>query len=113
MRCSVNPSEAITGWYVDPTGVNHGYLQARVGTITAFNAAGAGNGASQGTTLPANNPAGAIAGLYVDAVKVNHGFSALLTAVSPHSTFPLQARLRASERRALASARPGKSLGIK
>jgi hypothetical protein len=66
----INPAGAITGSYFDASGVSHGFLQARDGTITTFDVPGAVNG----TRPVAINPAGAITGSYFDASRVSHGF---------------------------------------
>ncbi len=54
--------------------MNHGFLRARDGTFTTFDAPGAGKGANQGTFASSINPAGAITGTYKDASMVSHGF---------------------------------------
>jgi hypothetical protein len=54
--------------------VFRGYLRAPDGTITTFDAPGAGTGYFQGTYPANNNPAGAITGNYTDTNDVNHGF---------------------------------------
>ena len=86
---SINPEGAIAGFYSDSNGVLHGLLRARDGTITTFDAPGAGTSAGQGTSLNAwtsvvdgLNPAGAITGSYIDGNNVNHGFLR-----DPHGTF--------------------------
>jgi hypothetical protein len=71
---SINPKGAITFWDQDASGVYHGDVRAPDGTITTFDAPGAGTGASQGTQAANINPAGAITGNYVDASAVAHGF---------------------------------------
>ncbi len=59
----INGAEAITGWYVDASGVNHGFLRAPDGTITApIDAPLAGNESGVGTTLFSVNRFGAIVG---------------------------------------------------
>jgi hypothetical protein len=70
----INPAGAIAGYYFDASGLSHGYLRARDGTITTFDAPGAGTGSCQGTIAQSINPAGAIAGYVVDANNVAHGF---------------------------------------
>src|SRR5215469_18649389 len=45
----LNPAGAITGNYSDASSVNHGYVRARNGAITTFDAPGAGTGPGQGT----------------------------------------------------------------
>lgn len=55
----------------------HGFLRTPNGTITTFDAPGAGTGSGQGTfvsTIEGINPAGAISGIYTDANGVFHGF---------------------------------------
>jgi hypothetical protein len=64
----------ITGSYVDANNVNHGFLRAPSGTITSFDAPGAGTSPGQGTFPVSITPAGAITGNYVDASNVTHGF---------------------------------------
>jgi hypothetical protein len=49
-------------------------VRASSGTITTFEAPGAGAGAMQGTVCFSINSAGAIAGTYIDANYVYHGF---------------------------------------
>jgi hypothetical protein len=71
---NINPKGVITGQYVDASGVNHGFLRAKHGTITNFDAPGAGTGTGQGTIAFSNNPADAITGYYIDAGGVYHGF---------------------------------------
>src|SRR5438094_690423 len=70
----INPEGAITGYYTDAGNVNHGFLRAKHGTITAFDAPGAGTGSGQGTFAFSINPNGAITGYYVDSSYVSHGF---------------------------------------
>ena len=60
----------IAGFYLDASCVFHGFLRARDGTITTFDAPGAVNG----TSPSGINPAGAITGTYFDASFVGHGF---------------------------------------
>jgi hypothetical protein len=65
----INPSGAITGHYVDPSGATHGFLRARDGTITTFDAPDD----VRGTYPQAINRAGSIAGYCCDEVTC-HGF---------------------------------------
>ncbi len=59
----INDAGAITGWYVDAGGVNHGFLRAPDGRITApIDGPGAGNESGAGTTLYSVNRFGAIVG---------------------------------------------------
>ena len=71
---SINPSGAVTGWYVDSHNVYHGFVRTPGGKITEFDVPGAGTGAWQGTQATAINPEGEITGHYTDARGVYHGF---------------------------------------
>ena len=64
----------IDGYYVDASGVAHGFLRAIGGQITTFNAPGAGTASGQGTFIGPINPAGAIAGYFLDGSNVYHGY---------------------------------------
>ena len=70
----LNVEGQIAGWYVDANNVYHGYVRAPDGTITTFNAPGAGTGAYQGTLCYGVNPAGETPGVYYDATGALHGF---------------------------------------
>jgi hypothetical protein len=71
----INPAGAIVGAYLEAPGyVDHGYVRAPDGTITVFDAPGAGTGSFQGTLPEGINSEGAIVGNYVDSGGVNHGF---------------------------------------
>ena len=72
---SINPVGAIAGQYSDTSGVFHGFLRSPDGTITTFDAPGAGTAASQGTFVTFTdgiNPVGAIALGFVDASGMFH-----------------------------------------
>jgi hypothetical protein len=74
---SINPVGAIAGQYGDTSGVFHGFLRSPDGTLTTFDAPGAGTAAGQGTFVTfadGINPVGAIAGGYSDASGMFHGF---------------------------------------
>lgn len=74
---SINAKGAIAGQYVDNSGVFHAFLRSPGGTITAFDAPGAGTGSGQGTYITfadGINPEGAISGGYLDSNNVFHGF---------------------------------------
>jgi hypothetical protein len=73
---SINAKGVITGWYGDASNVNHSFVRAKDGTITTFDAPGAGTGPGQGTAAftGATNPAGATTGAYIDSNNVLHGF---------------------------------------
>ncbi|HEY2142894.1 MAG TPA: hypothetical protein VGH06_00950 [Candidatus Udaeobacter sp.] len=65
----INTNGAITGWYVDATNVNHGFVRDRHGAIVEFDVPG-------GTIFQVWSiaPNGAVAGLYLDANNGVHGF---------------------------------------
>jgi hypothetical protein len=65
----INPAGAITGFYVDASSVQHGFVRAPSGTIIEFDPTG-----SIFTNPNAINEPGAITGFYVDASGVGHGF---------------------------------------
>jgi hypothetical protein len=73
---SINPRGSITGFYFDANFVPHGFLRAKNGSFTTFDAPGAGlqAGLRQGTYATSINPGGAITGFYFDANSVPHGF---------------------------------------
>jgi hypothetical protein len=71
---SINSAGAITGTYFTTGVLHHGFLRAPDGTITTFDAPGAGTGFDQGTLPNSINPTGAITGYYSDANSVGHGF---------------------------------------
>jgi hypothetical protein len=72
---SINPGGAIAGYYLDVSGVAHGFLRAPNGTFTTFDAPGAGTTTfPQGTSASNLNPSSAIDGFYIDASNVAHGY---------------------------------------
>jgi hypothetical protein len=72
----INPAGAIVGYYYDANFVAHGFVRDSDGTITTFDAPGAGSvtDSGQGTYPISIDPAGAIAGSTLDASNVYHGF---------------------------------------
>jgi hypothetical protein len=70
----ITPSGAITGAFNDGFNLNHGFLRASDGTITSFDAPGAGTGFQQGTAPMGVTPGGVIMGFYRDPNYVHHGF---------------------------------------
>jgi hypothetical protein len=66
------------GNYMDENFVGHGLIRRPDGTLTTFDAPGAGTGSNQGTGCPGCssgfNQWGAIAATYSDTNYVNHGF---------------------------------------
>jgi hypothetical protein len=71
---ALNSAGAFTGWYVDTGSVSHGFVRAPDGTITTFDAPGAGADPGEGTLAFSINPSGAISGFYVDSSMRDHGF---------------------------------------
>ena len=69
-------------------------MRATDGTLTLFDAPGAGVGSGQGTFPMTNNPANAIVGYYVDNNNVWHGFVAevRLAAAGPQRKFSTSIR---------------------
>ena len=72
---SINTAGDIAGTYTDASGVAHGFVRAANGTITTFDAPGAGPGTGtiRGTVGGSINDTGNIAGMYSDASDVFHG----------------------------------------
>src|SRR5436189_271055 len=70
----LNPAGAITATSLDASNVYHGVLRAPDGSMTTFDAPGAGTGLFQGTLTFGINPAGTIEGHYVHPSEVTHGF---------------------------------------
>jgi hypothetical protein len=66
----INPNGAIAGYYVDSSGVSHGFLRDKNGVITTFDVPGA----DEGTFSYAISQTGAITGYYFDGADVSHGF---------------------------------------
>ena len=65
----INPAGAITGFYVDASSVQHGFVRAPNGVITEFDPTG-----SIFTNPNFINTLGEITGFYFDANFVGHGF---------------------------------------
>ena len=65
----INPTGAITGFYVDASSAQHGFVRAPTGIIAEFDPTG-----SIFTNPNAINVGGAITGFYFDANFVGHGF---------------------------------------
>jgi hypothetical protein len=65
----INPAGAITGFYVDASSVQHGFVRAPNGVITEFDPTG-----SIFTNPNFINTLGQITGFYFDANFVGHGF---------------------------------------
>jgi hypothetical protein len=65
----INPAAAITGFYVDASSVQHGFVRAPNGVITEFDPTGSILTNPNGIDAPGN-----ITGFYFDANFVGHGF---------------------------------------
>jgi len=68
----INGDGAVVGLYGDAS--FHGFVRSPHGTVTTFDAAGAGNQDNQGTVPTAINANGAIAGYFIDDANAWHGF---------------------------------------
>jgi hypothetical protein len=64
----------LAGFFGDSGSVAHGFGRTAGGTITTFDAPGAGTKIHQGTYSFAINTAGDITGWYLDSGSVFHGF---------------------------------------
>ena len=67
----------IAGWYIDATGMNHGFVRAGNGAVTEFDVPAAATGPGLGTTTvwaQCVNPAGAVTGYYFDQNGAVHGY---------------------------------------
>jgi hypothetical protein len=71
---NINLAGTIAGFYEDASHVLQGFLRFPNGTLTAFEAPGAGTGSYEGTEAFSVNPAGLITGTDFDANNVAHGF---------------------------------------
>jgi N-acetylneuraminic acid mutarotase len=71
---SLNATGEVAGAYVDASSLIHGFVRSASGTITAFDAAGAGTGVDQGTIPIAIDAAGDVTGVFLDANNAIHGF---------------------------------------
>jgi hypothetical protein len=70
----INLSGTISGYYIDVSNVDHGFLRMSDGKFTTIDAPGAGTGQFQGTIAVGSNTANAVAGYFIDANSVAHGF---------------------------------------
>lgn len=64
----------VFGFYLDGSRRLHGFTRDPQGTITTYDAPGAGRGAGQGTGINGVNEAGEIVGSYTDSGYHTHGF---------------------------------------
>ena len=97
---AINTKGAITGWYVDATNVNHGFVRDKHGAIVEFDLPGAGTGAGQVCSIAPN---GAVTGFFFDPNNVVHGLRArsgwgrveltqIYRTVTPGRPMPLRKR---------------------
>jgi hypothetical protein len=68
---------SLAGGYLDGSNVYHGLLRLADGTMTEFDATGAGTGAYQGTNPGGIDSKDTISGYYTDGNNVYHGFQRL------------------------------------
>jgi len=73
---AINLWGEIAGYYIDANNVDHGFVRSPDGSITTFDAPGAGTGANQGTVVGEKgiNRRGEVDGWYIDENNVFHGF---------------------------------------
>ena len=74
LATSINSTGTVAGYYLDSSGVYHGFVRAATGTFTSFGVTGTGTHAGQGTIPFAVNSAGVITGYYLDSSGVYRGF---------------------------------------
>jgi hypothetical protein len=80
---SINELGDIAGFYADASGVLHGFVRTSNGTITPFDAPGAGTAGTSlfpGTAVLSINDSGDITGTYAGPSGVFHGYVAKFTA---------------------------------
>jgi len=73
----INGTGEIAGVIIDDNNVSHGFVRANDGTITPFDAPGAGTGPYQGTSpapISGLNNAGVLTGTYFDTNSAYHAF---------------------------------------
>ena len=70
----ITPAGVIAGFYVDSSGVAHGYLRAPDGGFTTFDVSGAGTGPGQGTFNENIGATATTTGLYIDSGGALHAF---------------------------------------
>jgi hypothetical protein len=78
---AMNASGAISGYYIDSTSVQHGFVRSASGTYTAIDPTGVGTCVNQkngskfgGTTASGIDVAGDVVGTYLDTTCAQHGF---------------------------------------
>jgi hypothetical protein len=95
----INDSGIVAGAYMDANSVAHGFVRAASGTISSFDAPGAGTGSGgyQGTAGISINASGTVVGTYLDANSVLHGFVYTTTAIPTVTVTPLSSSISASQ----------------
>ena len=83
----INASGEVVGANTDSNGVHHGIVRTADGTITQFDAPGAGTSGNQGTLAIGINTAGDVTGYYTDARQTQHGY--VRTADGTITTFDI------------------------
>ena len=73
---NINSAGDVTGVYLGASNfpLAHGFVRTANGTLTEFDAPGAGTDTTEGTFPSSINTAGAVAGTYIDANEAYHGF---------------------------------------
>lgn len=75
---TINDFGEIGGYYIDVSGIYHGFVRDPRGKITEFDAPGAGTNPGQGTrvnfTCPSMNLQGTLADFIFDSKNANHGY---------------------------------------
>jgi hypothetical protein len=90
---SINDTGDIAGIYADASGVLHGFVRTSNGTITPFDAPGAGTAGTSlfpGTAVLSINDSGDITGTYADLSGVFRGYVAKFTATPQAQISDLQ-----------------------
>jgi hypothetical protein len=88
----INVTGDVTGFYSDSKGVSHGFVRAANGTITSFEAPGAGTAGTSifpGTVAFGINDSANVTGFYADARGAFHGFVVKYSSTSTTVTSSL------------------------
>ncbi|MGH9741085.1 MAG: chitobiase/beta-hexosaminidase C-terminal domain-containing protein [Candidatus Acidiferrum sp.] len=108
----MNGAGDISGFYEDGNGVNHGFVRAANGTVTApIDAPGAGtSGMLPGTISMGINAAGNSTGTYADANGVFHGFARAPAAAAAPSFSPAAGPYTSAQTVTISDATPGATI---
>ena len=71
---AINGDRTIAGYLNDGYDINRGFVRTPDGTVTLFDAPGAGTGDFQGTVVFGMTPGGVVGGVSIDDNYVEHGF---------------------------------------